>query len=254
MRQLSIIRRLPIGRLAGIAFGIATHVLFAVTVWFLFAFLSGRLTTHIGSLWIDGLLALQFAVSHSLLLHPRVRQWLAPWIGAPFYGLFFCTATYLSLLLTFALWRTSPIVIWEFHSWTSEAARIAFYASWVGLFYSLHLSGLTWQTGLTPWWQWVRGKPLPQRTFREAGLYRWFRHPIYLSFLGLIWFTPRLSLDHALLTGLWTAYIFVGSWLKDRRLEYYLGEDYREYESRVPGYPLIPSGPLGKRPVPRAAA
>ncbi len=240
-------------RSIGIGFGVLTHILFALTVWYLFRFLSGSLPAKAGPLWIDLLLALQFAVSHSVLLYPAVRQRLVRWIGAPFYGLFFCCVTCVSLLLTFGLWRTSPITVWDFHSWPSEAARLAFYGSWVALFYSLHLSGLTWQTGLTPWWQWVRKTPAPRREFREQGLYRWFRHPIYLSFLGLIWFTPHLSLDHAMLTAVWTIYIFIGSWLKDRRLEYYLGEGYREYETRVPGYPLVAGGPLGKRPRSSAA-
>jgi hypothetical protein len=69
---------------------------------------------------------------------------------------------------------------------------------------------------------------------------------VYLSFLGLIWFTPRMTADHALLTGVWTAYIFVGSCLKDRRMTFYLGGTYREYASRVPGYPGFFFGPLGK--------
>ena len=56
-----------------------------------------------------------------------------------------------------------------------------------------------------------------------------------------------MTLDHALLTGIWTIYIFIGSWLKDRRLEFYLGETYREYETRVPGYPFMTWGPLGLR-------
>lgn len=66
------------------------------------------------------------------------------------------------------------------------------------------------------------------------------RHPVYLSFLGLIWFTPRMTLDHALLTATWTAYIFTGSWLKDRRLTYYLGRSYQDYAAKVPAYVSIP--------------
>jgi len=64
--------------------------------------------------------------------------------------------------------------------------------------------------------------------------------------LGLVWFTPRMSADHAVLTGVWTVYVFVGSYLKDRRLAFYLGDTYREYASRVPGYPGMLFGPLGK--------
>jgi methanethiol S-methyltransferase len=62
----------------------------------------------------------------------------------------------------------------------------------------------------------------------------------------LFWFTPRMTLDHALLTVTLTTYIFIGSYLKDRRLDFYLGHAYREYASRVPGYPLMFVGPLGR--------
>ncbi len=63
----------------------------------------------------------------------------------------------------------------------------------------------------------------PRREFNPRGAYRVFRHPVYLSFLGLVWFRPDMTLDHAVLTGVWTGYIFYGSTLKDRRLVHYLG-------------------------------
>lgn len=236
-------------RAAGILIGVGTHVLFFYTVYHLFRFLSSGEGAERGSLWWDASLSLQFAVIHSLLLLPATRRRLSRWIGREFYGLFFCVVTCVGLLLTFAWWKTSDVVIWELHSWNRQAVVAAFVLSWVMLFYSLNLSGLGWQTGLTPWWHWVRKQPPPSRTFNERGLYRVLRHPIYLSFLGLIWFTPVMTLDHAVLTGIWTVYIFVGSWLKDRRLEFFLGTSYREYESRVPGYPLMRRGPLGLRPI-----
>jgi protein-S-isoprenylcysteine O-methyltransferase Ste14 len=44
----------------------------------------------------------------------------------------------------------------------------------------------------------------------------------------------------------WTAYIVVGSVLKDRRLLHFIGNEYRGYRARVPGYPGIPFGPLAR--------
>jgi hypothetical protein len=55
-----------------------------------------------------------------------------------------------------------------------------------------------------------------------------------------------MTFDHALLTGVWTIYIFVGSSLKDHRLEFYLGSSYRDYATRVAGYPGIFLGPLAR--------
>ena len=63
-------------RLIGTAFGIGTQILFAFTVWHLFWFLKGQepAAGARGSLLLDAGLAVQFAVPHSLLLLPRVRD------------------------------------------------------------------------------------------------------------------------------------------------------------------------------------
>ena len=105
-------------------------------------------------------------------------------------------------------------------------------------------TGLGYQTGYTPWWSWVKGRRPPRRVFEPRGLYRVLRHPVYLSFLGLVWITPAMTLDRAVLTAVWTAYIFLGSYWKDRRLLHYIGEPYRRYQATVAGYPFIPAGPL----------
>jgi methanethiol S-methyltransferase len=237
----------PWRRSAGFAVGIATHLLFAVTVWRLFAFLS-RPTgpTSAWAIGIDAALTLQFAVLHSLLLAPPVKKFLSPWISRSFYGCFYCVATCLCLLLTFWQWRTFGPTLWSLDGISARVVQAGFLGSWGALLYSLSLTGLGYQTGLTEWLHWVRRQPLPRREFHPRGVYRCLRHPVYLSFLGLLWFAPTMTADHALLTGVWTIYIFLGSWLKDLRLAFYLGDGYRHYAERVPGYPFVPLGPLAR--------
>lgn len=228
---------------AGILFGVATHVLFAFTVWHLFFFLrDGRPAEgSMAGLAIDCGLALGFAIPHSLLLWPPCAQRLKRWIAPQFYGCFYCVATCLTLLVLFHGWRGHAWLVWEARGVARSCVQAAFLGSWISLFYSLHLTGLGYQTGFTPWWHWVRGRPSPRRNFVPRGAYHYLRHPVYLSFLGLIWFTPRMTLDHAILTSVWTVYIFVGSHLKDERLAYFLGASYREYQARVPGYLSVTS-------------
>lgn len=254
-----VARALSPGWWAGVALGLLTHLLFLFTVWHLFGFLKGESPTRevsgpaltggstLGALCGNLLAAIAFAVPHSLLLHPATRTRLREVIRPAFYGLFFCIVTCLSLLAVIYSWQPSDTVVVEFTGWGRGVVRWAFYGSWLALFYSLALSGLGWQTGWTPWLAWVLGQPQPRREFRERGAYRWLRHPIYLSFLGLIWFNPRLTLDRVVLLVVWSTYIFIGSWLKDRRLTLWLGASYVEYQRRVPGYPLIPWGPLGRQ-------
>ncbi|MGQ0636393.1 MAG: methyltransferase family protein [Planctomycetaceae bacterium] len=238
-------------RFSGIAFGVGTHALLAATVWYVFWFLKGGVTSEPGteaSLWIDATLSLQFGAVHSVLLAPPVRERLSVLIPAPFYGCFFCTATCTSLLAAIFAWQPSSRVWWEATGPARLAISAGYVGSWVLLLYSIGLTGFGWQSGWTPWWSWVRGEPYPERRFEPRSVYRWLRHPVYLGFLGLIWFTPVMSPDRAILTAIWTAYVFLGSWLKDRRLAHSIGAPYREYQARVPGYPGILIGPLARLP------
>ncbi|NDC55021.1 MAG: hypothetical protein EBZ74_12335 [Planctomycetia bacterium] len=58
------------------------------------------------------------------------------------------------------------------------------------------------------------------------------------------------SLDRVVLIAVWSTYIFVGSALKDGRLVHFMGDTYRDYQARVPGYPGVAFGPLGRVPRP----
>lgn len=240
-------RALSLPRVGGVAFGVGTQLLFLWTAYQLFLFLRGPLAaSHHFHPVRDALLALFFAWPHSLLLYPAVQKRLKSYVHPQLMGCVHCVATCISLLLLFQVWSVSHGSLWELHGWSAVGMQIGFYASWVALLYSLWLSGMGYQTGLLPWLYWVRGVKSPRREMNSSGAYRIMRHPVYLSFLGLIWFTPLMTWDHAILTAAWTVYIYVGSYMKDRRLLHYVGQPYREYAQRVPGFPVIGFGVLGK--------
>jgi protein-S-isoprenylcysteine O-methyltransferase Ste14 len=231
-------------RLLGIGFGGLSQAVFLATLWPLYRFLRNDFATAPeGSLWIDAALALGFAIPHSILLYPPTRKVVTRRLPSELYGCLFCLATCVSLLLQIGLWRGSTTVLWSWPVSVQPAVRAAFLCAWGLTFYSLWLTGLEYQTGLGPWWRWVRGQAVPRRDFRTPGAYRYMRHPVYLSFLGLVWFTPVVTADRAILIGIWTAYVFVGSYLKDRRLGQALGEPYLRYVSDVPAYPFLTWGP-----------
>jgi protein-S-isoprenylcysteine O-methyltransferase Ste14 len=246
-------------RIFWLAFGASAQLLFVVTVCRLFPFLQqgggfrGWLApaTAAGTWWswlaTDALLAVQFAVVHSVLLLPRVRKALGGRIPSAHYGCFFCMATCLSLLVVIEGWQPSQGAAWRLLGPARLVMAFTFLATWVALLYSLSLTGFGFQTGWSPWWAWVRGREQPRRVFDPRGAYRVLRHPVYLSFLGLIWFNSEMTLDRLALGVIWSVYVFIGSDLKDRRLLHYLGATYRGYQERVPGYPFIPWGPLARR-------
>jgi len=237
-----------LARALGIAFGIGNHVLLAYTAVRLFYFLrDGGTPVAKPNFGLDAILALQFGVAHSLLLAPRCRQWITRVLPSALYGTIFCTCTCLGLLLMMSGWQTSSGAVWELEGAARVLVQFGFLASWGMMFYGMSLTGLGYQSGFTPWWHWLKRTPVPRREFQRIGAFHILRHPTYLGFLGLIWFTPRMTLDHVILTGVWTVYVFIGSYLKDERLAKYIGQPYREYLTQVPGYPLIGFGPLGRR-------
>ncbi|HEV8002637.1 MAG TPA: hypothetical protein VGP63_22310 [Planctomycetaceae bacterium] len=224
-------------RFLGIAVGILVQVLFAVTSYYNYVFLKGTppRAGHWALAW-DAFLAIQFGVVHSLLLSPSVKKQLGRFISPAFYGLFFCTAACVTLLLTMTLWQVGDWAIWQLTGWPRLAVQTLYLSCWGTLFYSLCCSGFGFHTGWLPWWYWVQQKPIPRRSFNPRGAFSLIRHPGYMSFFGLVWFTPDMTVDRALLVGIWTVYIFVGSSLKDLRMIHYLGDAYRDYRARVPGY------------------
>lgn len=239
-------------RAGGFAVGATAQLMFAVTVVWLYQFLSDTTASAAPSVFLPMLLgnvglALLFAVPHSLLRLPHFQSTIVRAIGREFFGVFYCIVTCLSLWCVFWGWQASDRVVWQLHGWPRGLVFAAFHLSWVALGYSLLLTGLGYQTGFSEWSRWVRRQPLPRRRFTPTGAYRWLRHPVYLSFAGLIWFAPTMTLDHAILTAVWTLYLAVGSYLKDERLAHYMGEEYRQYQQQVPGYPLVHWGPLGRR-------
>ncbi len=240
--------RSSVATLMGFLFGAGTQLFFLWTAVQLFLFLRyGGSPTQAFSPLADLCWATCFALPHSILLLPWVNKRMRSVLPSEFLGCVHCIATCVSLLVLFRMWTTSNQSLWHLEGKWEAAVLVGFYGSWVALFYSLYLSGMGYQTGLLPWMCWMRGVKPPVRKFEPRSLFRWMRHPVYLSFLGLIWFTPNMSLDHVILTIVWTAYIYLGSYLKDKRLEHFIGQPYREYSKQVTGFPVIGFGPWGRR-------
>src|SRR5262249_3080366 len=132
-------------RVAGTALALTAHVMLGITIWFLFPFLmGGRLPVpeEASGWWAwDALLVLQFGAAHSILLLPAMRARVERILPGPLYGCLFTLTTCLSLLLLVLAWRTSPVVLWQLEGWTAMAMYAGYMLSWVGLFYSLSLTG-----------------------------------------------------------------------------------------------------------------
>ncbi|MFM2092431.1 MAG: hypothetical protein RLZZ127_2920 [Planctomycetota bacterium] len=233
----------------GLSAQVAFHLLVPALIWFMHFGASVPATSTWGpaaDLAFDALLILGFVVPHSILLMPPVRSWINRHAPPALWGSLFTWATTIALAAMILLWRPVAGPVWELHGTAYGVMLAAAAASWLALAYSMWLGGFGWQTGWTAFHAWWRGQPIPRRDLCDRGAYAVFRHPIYASFVAISWTAPTMDTGHLLLSGMMTAYCLMGSVAKDRRLLRFIGEPYRAYMARVPGWPAMPRGMFGR--------
>ena len=77
-------------------------------------------------------------------------------------------------------------------------------------------------------------KPEPSPHFTERLFYKIVRHPIQLGTLIGIWSTPTMTMTHLLLSAPLTVYVLISLKYEERDLVTTLGENYENYQRRVP--------------------
>ena len=92
--------------------------------------------------------------------------------------------------------------------------------------------------GLRQVWLFYRNKPYTPLPFRESSLYRYVRHPLYIGWFMVIWFTPTMTASHLLFAVITTLYILIAIQFEERDLVKSL-PGYASYRRRVPM--LLPS-------------
>ena len=81
----------------------------------------------------------------------------------------------------------------------------------------------------------------PQRKRLFTGkAYGFVRHPIYLGCSILLAFHPVQTRNSLASTAAIVAYLYLGTFLEERRMERTFGEAYREYRKRVPRFLPLP--------------
>lgn len=187
-----------------------------------------------------GLLTI-FALQHSVMARPAFKRWWTRFVPEPAERATYVLFSSIAMILLFMFWRPIGGTVWDVTDPAWRSIILAFYfVGWGVLFIATCLIDHFDLFGLRQVWLHLRGKPYTPLKFKTPGFYAHVRHPIYVGWLMIFWFTPTMSMAHLLFAVVTTAYILIAIKWEESDLINALGDTYRDYKARVPA--LIPFG------------
>ncbi len=193
------------------------------------------------------ILFLGYFILHSFTASLWLKQWIAACcpVVVPWYRLLFnLLATLLAIPLAWIAWRYPGESLWQWQGVMFYLMNGIALLSLLTLVYSSRSYDMQEFLGL---------RQLQTRTsevndmehFHISTFHRYVRHPWYFLILVILW-TRDMSSNQLLIYLLVTLYLFIGSWLEERKLIVYHGEVYEEYRKRVTGLIPLPWKVLSK--------
>lgn len=241
-----------IGRILSFVYGIVAYITFLGSLFYAMAFVGDfwvPKTINTGpeaESWLQallinaGLLGL-FAVQHSVMARDGFKKWWTNIVPKHVERSTYVLLTSLILILLFWQWRPLPEVIWSVESEIGYYILMGlFWLGWGIALLSTFMINHFDLFGLRQVYLHLKDEEITPIKFKEPGLYKYVRHPLYLGFIMAFWATPYMTLGHLVFAIATTGYIFIGIWFEERDLIRYHGEKYKEYRDRVRMFIPIP--------------
>lgn len=182
-----------------------------------------------------------FALSHTLLASTKLKRRIAERGGdkIAFYRLFYNIS---SLLIFIAIFEVAPkpgLVIYDAHYPYDILIFVLQMMALAGIIWSVKGVDLKEFLGISQIARLAKGEykieELEERSvFHRKGAFKYSRHPIY--FFGILFLGLRSTMDLFYLTLFIciSLYFIVGSYYEERKLVEKFGNEYREYQKKVP--------------------
>ncbi len=232
------------GRFIAFLYGLASYVVFFVTILYAIGFVSGLVvpkTIDTGTvvplaeaLVVNLLLMSVFAIQHSVMARKPFKRWWTRFVPASVERSTYVLFASLALVLLFWQWRPIPALVWQIADpQIAMAVTGLSLAGWVIVFTSTFLINHFELFGLHQVANNLAGRSMPVPRFRTPLYYQFVRYPIYLGFIIAFWAAPTMTAGRMLFAAVTTAYIVVGILLEERDLVDLFGDEYRRYKDRV---------------------
>ena len=190
------------------------------------------------ALAVNSFLLLLFTLQHTIMARPSVKERMRKYIPFAIERSTYILASSILLLMTCIFWIPIPDPVFNVKDTFLEPLFWSLYAlGWTITLFSTFLIDHFDLFGLKQAWFYGNGRKFRYR-FVTPFLYKLVRHPIYLGWFMVHWFTPYLSVGQFFMAGFYTIYILVAIKYEEKDLIKAFGEKYLEYKATTPK--LIP--------------
>lgn len=240
-----------IGRLSAFLYGVLCYLVFFASFLYAIAFLgdfglvksidSGAVVPVGRALAINLLLLGLFAVQHSVMARPWFKRAWTRLIPEVVERSTYVLCASLALFLLFWQWRPMGGAVWTVEEPAARLAIWVIYAfGWLLLLAATFMINHFDLFGLRQVYLHLTGQPYGGLHFRTPALYRYVRHPLYLSWLCIFWATPNMTSAHLVFAIATTGYMLMAIPWEEKDLIRAHGEAYRLYREQVPK--ILPFG------------
>jgi protein-S-isoprenylcysteine O-methyltransferase Ste14 len=226
---------------ATLAYAATCYLIFLATFLAFIGFVGGMLPAgnHADVSWwqgalIDVGLVLGFGLQHSIMARPAFKRMWTRIVPEQAERATYVLAASGMLITLMFFWQPLPGVIWTVQGTAAVVLWAVFAFGWATVLFTTFLIDHFELFGLRQAWAYATARTIPEPTFKTPNVYRIVRHPMQLGFIIAFWAAPIMSIDRLAVAVLLTGYIVVALRLEERDLVTIFGDQYRQYQERVP--------------------
>ncbi len=187
------------------------------------------------------LLFIIFAFSHTWLASLKIKRAMVEKLGIKiaFYRLFYNISSIVFFLSFYAIAPKPDVIVYDLRFPFDIITFALQVLSLVGLIWATRPINLKEFVGTAQIERYMRSEYKvdeldEKQTLKIEGAFKFVRHPIYFFSILFLGFRPTMSLFYLVMFVCIVVYFYIGSIYEERKLVELFGDEYREYQKRVP--------------------